>query len=318
MRKHFAFFPALLLALILTCAVYPQEAGTIIFSKTMINPSNPTDLTTTFKAGDNIYAVAYVNQNLIDMFNNDNPKKMDAEITLYDVVAPLYDYQQATEMQMEFSIMWIYGDAMSKKYLLVDIVPDKNSMTAYTEEYQYEKFGDKFYGPVRFALALAKLTPGKHEIVVRFKFNYKDVANGKFTIEGTDFSVYKPISKELNTAADVNKTKSTGFPKALITDKKLEGEMISVLKGSQTYKDRIKGDVVKIVITDSDWYIRRNDLTGIILNRYIRATVGVKDKDGKCTVWPIVYIQNYIGNKFDKTKFDGVGDPYKIPCENIK
>jgi len=318
MRKHFAFFASLMFVLMLTFAVFPQEAGTIIFSKTMINPSSPTDLTTDFKAGDNIYAVAYVKQNLVDMFNNENPKKMDAEVTLYDVVAPLYSYQQPSEMQMEFSIMWIYGDAMSKKYLPIDIVPDKNSMTAYTEEYQYEKFGDKFYGPVKFALALAKLKPGKHEILVKFKFNYKFVAEGKFTIDGTDFSVYKPISKELNTAADVNKTKKAEFPKPLMTDKKLETDMISVFKNSATYKDRIKGDVLKLSITDADWYLRRNEVTGIILHRYIRASIATKEKDGTCTVWPTVFQQDYIGNKFDKTKFDGVGDPYKIPCENIK
>jgi hypothetical protein len=284
----------------------------------MIDPSNPTDLTTNFKAGDNIYAVAYVNQNLVDLFVKENPKKMDADILLYELVAPLYDYQQPSEMQMETGMMWISGESMNKKYLPIDIAPDPSNMTAYSAELQYEKFGDKFYGPVRYALALAKLTPGKHEIIVHFRFNYKLAAEGRFTIEGQDFSVYKSLSKNLNSGADEMKTKSTGFPKPLLTDKKLESEMISVLKGSQTYKDRIKGDVVKISITDADWYIRRNDLTGIILNRYIRATVGVKDKDGTCTGWPIVYIQNYVGNKFDKTKFDGVGDPFKIPCENIK
>lgn len=318
MRKHFAFFASLMFVLMLTFAVFPQEAGTIIFSKTMINPSSPTDLTTDFKASDNIYAVAYVKQNLVDMFNNENPKKMDAEIRLYEIKPPLYDYQQPSQMQLEYSIMWIYGDAMSKNYLPIDIVPDKNNMTAYTEEYQYEKFGDKFYGPVKFALALAKLTPGKHEIVVKFNFNYKDVAEGKFTIDGTDFSVYKSLSKELNTGADVNKTKKAVFPKPLMTDKKLETDMISVFKNSATYKDRIKGDVLKLSITDADWYLRRNEVTGIILHRYIRASIATKEKDGTCTVWPTVFQQDYIGNKFDKTKFDGVGDPYKIPCENIK
>ena len=94
--------------------------------------------------------------------------------------------------------------------------------------------------------------------------------------------------------------------------------MISVFKSSNTYKDRIKGDVVKLSITDADWYIRRNEVTGIILHRYIRASIATKEKDGTCTVWPTVFQQDYIGNKFAKTKFDGVGDPYKIPCENIK
>jgi hypothetical protein len=62
------------------------------------------------------------------------------------------------------------------------------------------------------------------------------------------------------------------FPKPLLTDKALEAEMIKVLKASNTYKERIKGEVIKLVIVDPDWTIRRNELTGIILDRYIRAT----------------------------------------------
>jgi len=103
-----------------------------------------------------------------------------------------------------------------------------------------------------------------------------------------------------------------------MNDNKLEAEMIAVLKNSQTYKERIKGQVIKLVIIDPDWMIRRNEITGIILHRYIRATVAVKNDDGTCTVWQLItFQQDYVGNKFGKTKFDGVGDPYKIPCENI-
>lgn len=95
--------------------------------------------------------------------------------------------------------------------------------------------------------------------------------------------------------------------------------MIKVLKASNTYKERIKGEVIKLVIVDPDWTIRRNELTGIILDRYIRATVAVKNADGTCTVWQLItFQQDYVSNVFRQTKFSGVGDPYKIPCENVK
>ncbi|MCJ7484252.1 MAG: hypothetical protein MUO31_14965, partial [Thermodesulfovibrionales bacterium] len=57
---------------------------------------------------------------------------------------------------------------------------------------------------------------------------------------------------------------------------------------------------------------------GIILHRYIRAAIAVKNSDGTCTVWPLVtFQQDYVGDKFQKTRFDGVGNPYKIPCEHV-
>ena len=63
------------------------------------------------------------------------------------------------------------------------------------------------------------------------------------------------------------------MPKSARSDKKLEKEMIAAFKSSQTYRDRVKGDVVRVVIVDPDWMMRRNQLTGIILHRYIRAAI---------------------------------------------
>jgi hypothetical protein len=109
------------------------------------------------------------------------------------------------------------------------------------------------------------------------------------------------------------------MPKAARTDKSLEADMERAFKASQTYKDRVKGEVLRVVIIDPDWMIRRNALTGIILHRYIRAAIAVKNGDGTCTVWQLVtFQQDYVSNKFQETRFDGIGDPYKIPCENVQ
>ena len=126
------------------------------------------------------------------------------------------------------------------------------------------------------------------------------------------------MSNALSESASNLKTKDTVMPKSALSDKKLEAEMIKAFKGSQTYKDRVKGKVLRLVIIDPDWMIRRNKLTGIILHRYIRAAIAVKTSDGTCTVWQnVTFQQDYVSNKFQKTKFDGIGDPLKIPCENV-
>ena len=64
--------------------------------------------------------------------------------------------------------------------------------------------------------------------------------------------------------------------------------------------------------------IRWHEISGAILHRYIRAAMAVKNSDGSCTLWNLVtFQQDYVSDAFQKTRFDGVGDPVKIPCENV-
>lgn len=308
-----------LLTIFLAVNVHSQKPGEIIFSNNLIDPLNPSNLKTQFQSGENIYAVAYFPKDIVTLSNQDEPKMINVEVFLYELKPPLYSYQQPQDMQMEFSNLQVSGDAMNNKYLMVDIAPNPEQITAYgNKDLFYKKFGKEFYGPVKYAQAIAKLDGGEHTIIVRININYAVAAEGRFTIKGDDFSVYKSLAKQLNESADNLKTKDALMPKPAMTDKKLEQEMISVIKNSQTYKDRIKGEIIGLVIIDPDWTIRRNEFTGVILHRYIRATIAVKNADGTCTVWQLVtFQQDYVSNKFQKTKFDGVGDPYKIPCENV-
>mgnify|MGYP001306915327 CR=1 FL=1 len=300
--------------------IIAQTAGEIIFSKQMIDSKNPANLTSKFEAGDHIYAFAYLPKTVTNLLKSKTAKKAEVEVFLYELKPPLYSYQQPSEMQLEVSAMWVSGSLMQQDRIPVDIVPAPEKTTAYgSEEIEYTKFGANYYGPVLFAKALSNLEPGEHKIIVKVNIHYTVVATGSFVISGNDFSPYENQSEKLNEVAGNFATKSATFPKAAMTDKKLEGEMIAALKASNTYKDRIKGEVLKLVIVDPDWTIRRNEVTGVILHRYIRATAAVKNSDGTCTVWQLItFQQDYVSNAFQKTKFDGVGDPYKIPCENVK
>lgn len=201
----------------------------------------------------------------------------------------------------------------------LDIVPEADGTTAYgSEELVYKKYGPKFYGPILFAESMSRLESGEHTIIVRLKCNYDVVAEGTFTISGSDYASYKAASARLNAFASGAKTRATTMPKSARSDKKLEKEMIAAFKASQTYRDRVKGEVLRVVIIDPDWMIRRNAVTGIILHRYIRAAIAVKNSDGTCTLWQnVTFQQEYAGNAFQATRFNGIGDPQKIPCENI-
>ncbi len=298
---------------------FAQKGGEMIFSNKSINPSNPGGQTTQFKSGDNIYSVAFFDKTIQELGGSGTKKNVIMEIFIYELKQPLYDYQEPSEMQLETASLTISGNALQNKYLPVDIIPGTGDMTAYgNPDLMYKKFGPKFDGPVKFAERFGKLEAGEHEIIVKVNCNYNVVSEGKFMIKGDDYAVYQKMSGGINESASNIKTKDTVMPKSARSDKKLESEMLAAFKNSQTYKDRVKGEVIRIVIIDPDWMTRRHQITGVILHRYIRAAIAVKNSDGTCTLWNLVtFQQDYASNAFQKTRFDGVGDPVKIPCENV-
>jgi len=319
MQKLLLLIPLSIVLSVLSTSALAQKPGEIVFSKALIDPSKPASLTTQFKTGDHVYAVAFLEKSIAGILGSGD-KKVEVEVFLYELKPAAYSYQQPSEMQLESNTMSVSGDALQKSYLPLDIVPGTDAMTAYgSKDLVYKKFGSEFYGPVAYATALSQLEPGEHTIIVKLNCNYNSVSIGKFVIKGSDYAVYKKMSKELNESASGASTKSALMPKGARSDKALESDMVRALKSSQTYKDRIKGEVLRVVIIDPDWMIRRHEITGVILHRYIRAAIAVKNSDGTCTVWQLVtFQQDYVGNKFQTTRFDGVGDPYKIPCENVE
>lgn len=314
-----SIFILLTFTFLLTINTFAQKGGEIVFSKKLVNASNPTELTNEFLSGDHIYAVAFLDKSILEICGKQSAENVPVEIFIYELKAPLYDYQQPSEMQLETGGLKVSGDALRKNYLPLDIIPGTNKLTAYgSNEFVYKKFGPKFDGPVKFAERISQLEPGEHTIIIKLNCNYNFVAEGKFVIKGDDYSVYKKAANELNEFASGARTKDAVMPKMALSDSKLEAEMIAAFKASQTYKDRVKGEVLRVVIIDPDWMIRRNQLTSVILHRYIRAAIAVKNSDGTCTVWQnVTFQQDYVSNQFQKTKFDGIGDPYKIPCENV-
>jgi hypothetical protein len=315
--------PCTAFAILICLAALPavaQDAGTIVFAGSAIDPADPAGLADTFAAGDAIHGMAYFDKSLLGLEGRDSAEKVDVEVFLYELKPPLYDYQDPSEVQLDTGTLSVSGSALEHDFLPVDIVPGPDAMTAYGHpEFTYRKFGPKFDGPVKFAEKLAALEPGEHTIVVKINCNYNFVAEGRFTLSGDDYSVFNARAEELNEAASGLKTKDTVMPPAAMSDPALEREMIAAFEGSRTYQDRIKGEVLRINIIDPEWMIRRHEISGAILHRYIRAAIAVKNSDGSCTLWNLVtFQQDYVSDAFQKTRFDGVGDPVTIPCENVR
>ena len=95
------------LALLFPTLAEAQKPGEIVFSTSMINPASPAGLTNAFKAGDPIYAVAFVPSSFGKLAKDPDAKKLDIEVFLYNIQKPKYDYQEPQEMQLSFSTLKI-------------------------------------------------------------------------------------------------------------------------------------------------------------------------------------------------------------------
>lgn len=317
--KRFVLLSALFLnwALILSA----QNNGEIIFSKTVINPLQPGATINEFQSGDAIYAVGYLPQSIQELYNAQPSAKLDVEVFIYEIKPPLYDYQQPSEEQLTFVNMRVSGDLLKSKQLVIEIAPEPSQSAAYnTIGITFKEFGKKFDGPVNYCETLSKLQPGKHRLKIVVRCNYADAASGIITITGDDFSTYKKLSEELNTLAQNAGAENAVMPLARKTDAALESRMITAFKGSNDWKTGFidATDVLRISIYDPDWFIRRNELTGAILHRYIRAAIAVKTKNGNCAYYPVTFQEDYVGGKFQPLKYDGVGDKVMIDCMNVK
>jgi len=299
-----------------------QNPGEIIFSKTSINPMQPGTSVSDFEAGDAIYAVAYLPQTIRELYNAQSTSKLDVEVFIYEIKPPLYDYQQPSEEQLTFANMRVSGEIINNKYLVLDIAPDPSQTKAYSSDgILFREFGKKFDGPVNYTENLSKLLPGKHKLKVMVRCNYNDAASGNLVLSGDDFSMYKKLSEELNSTAQNAGAKNAVMPVAKKTDAALETRMITAFKNSNDWKSGFidASEVLRISIIDADWFIRRNELTGAILHRYIRAAIAVKTKSGTCAYYSLVTFQeDYVGGKFQPLRYDGAGDQIMMDCANVK
>lgn len=301
-----------------TPEILKKDPETVVFSQLPIDHHNPQSLSNDFKAGDNIYALAKLPASIIELTKNSSPEVV---VFIYHIKPPQYSYLEESEEQLVYGTIRVAGDALLNDYINFEIAPNpENSISYGNPNYTYKPWGKKYTGPVEYTESLSGLESGTHKFKILLRCRDAEVAAGVFKISGDNFQDYLKLSNDLNILAHSAGAKSAEFPKSAKSDTNLEKQMIAALKKSNDWaKGRFEnGEVIKIVIVDSDWHIRRHQISGAILHRYIRAAVGLKYKDGTCAYYQITYQEDYISNKFQPLKYDGAGDKHVISCVNIK
>jgi len=278
--------------------------GKVVFSTKPIDLANPRDLTISFKSGDFIYAAALMDDKWYKLFDLESPRGKE-----------YLELKMTVDGEMDFASLMLRNEAMDRKALVIDIVPEPARMTAYSDPnlvYQDSYSQHTKGGPMQFTMLLSKLPGGTHKVHL-VVYRYKDLAVGEFTIEGNTFQNYESFHTRLAGA----ETKNVFLPKPGMKDRGLEGAM-KALVGKSRYEG-FQGEILRVVVQDKEWNIQRHELTGAVMFRYIRAAVAVKGKDGKCRLITLVnFKQEFFGNEFQKLQLDGWGQtPVEIPCENV-
>lgn len=285
-------------------------ARSIIFSKSPIDVDKPSNLTNSFQAGDRIYGAIY----LADTFRAVTETKR-GKISLQ-----IRCYTDGKYTSRGTIRVILREAACDSKTFLIELAPAPEDLSSYQDpNVTYEKLHEvlgKRGGPMQFTKFLSALPAGKHTIILIMK-RYKELAGGKFTIEGKDFKTpYTKLFAELENAA----AKGVTMPTPKMSDAKLEAEMAAALKASKV-KEARDGQILRVVIVDPKWQIetKRTDKgTLVIAFRYLRADVAVKEKDGPCWRWRFVFRQDYVGGKFQKTQLHGIFARQKISLANVK
>ncbi len=75
--------------------------------------------------------------------------------------------------------------------------------------------------------------------------------------------------------------------------------------------------LVKQALYSANWYVKKNEISGLPEYRQIGTAIGTKAPDGKCWIIKVDIFQNYLGGKFDASRFK-LAEKKEMLCENLK
>lgn len=233
------------------------NASRIVFSSSPIDPANPANLTTSFKAGDTIYGLIQVDKSWREIYEAEGKKELGLMIVM--AIGESQTLQYITLKKAAY---------IDGSHLVLDIAPAPEKMTAYKDpDIAFgEGKGNRKIGPIAFTYELGQLPAGKHRIEF-FIRNYGDKpAAGAFEIEGTDFKFYAGLHEKVKAASEAIDT----LPPVGMVNKELEALMRKLLDNAGWT------NILRVVIIDKDWWLEGET------SRYLNVAAAAKGADGQC------------------------------------
>ncbi len=92
---------------------------------------------------------------------------------------------------------------------------------------------------------------------------------------------------------------------------------LAKFRGAFNQRHAAKYKAMRVILVSNGWQIKRNKLTGIIIQRYRFGEVGAKGRDGKCKTFLIAMQQDHNGSGYGRIYY-GMSSVRDILCENVK
>lgn len=154
------------------------------------------------------------------------------------------------------------------------------------------------------------------ETVALSNVDYRKLCKGGVTFDGTNMAGIGKYDVRRVAMTD-KRLVNVKMPKAGMSNAKLALQMKNSFLGKYGEDDVVS--VKKVVITGTQWTVRRNELTGIIVSRFVDATVAYLRVDGTCRIEDVRFTQAAQGaGKYGPCYWDGVGSNDEISCKNAK
>lgn len=111
--------------------------------------------------------------------------------------------------------------------------------------------------------------------------------------------------------------KSTMLPKAVMSDANIEKMFIDGF--NKKYQTEYKGTAYKAIILQSEWTVKRNNITDAITERTRQGAIVYKDSSGKCFLIESIYLcEQYVSGKFQNPYVAYPKKAQEMLCGNVK
>ncbi|HPX76304.1 MAG TPA: hypothetical protein PLW77_06970 [Bacteroidales bacterium] len=263
-----------------TSEFHGENVEKFVFSKKpiVLKSENPANMTSAFAAGDYIYGMAYLSDKI-------NALAFNSDVRLFIYVDGANKYNRRISLRYK------------KDFTAIDfeIVPDPA-----TSEQQ---------GGVDYSRELSTLSPRNHKIKIELRDDggAKILAVGEFTLDCSQgMDKLTQIAQDLK-AKQLSKVRMPAG--GALNTPALQQQAMKIWTGDET--------PLRVVVTDNDWTVRRNAISGAIEYREAWTAIAVKRTDGTCVVFDMALRQDYTGSGYGATKFGAIGDNQEIACENV-
>lgn len=302
-------------------SVAPQGKEMLVFSKSPIDPANPSNLTNVFTAGDHIYGLLILSDSLKEFakemsvshkqFGYNVPRPA-LEIIINIDGSPIYDGNHFFAWDIENKDT-AWDSVPNDRYFFFDVAPDASK----AKTYAYPKMHFEMLsapgrsgnaaraGAQYYSHHLGQLKSGNHKI--EFTIKGESTIKGAFSITSGNYAFYTDAAAKLDAAGAENAV----IPPPKLNNAALENSIRAAVRARNT------DPILCVSITNPDWFVQRNAL-GQILFRGIYAVTAHRKADGTCYFYQSYFKQNYAGGRYGATQLDGGGGTRTpIVCANV-